>query len=420
MADMAHEPQVIADPARIGVIDLARGFAVLGILVINVTTMAGPGIAATTPNWHGHAAPGDWVTFLLTWLFFEGKMRALFATLFGVSLALFLDRGDEHRRAFEQVRRMLWLAVFGYFHFLLFWWGDILFSYAIAGMIALLFRDLAPMRLIGLGMAIFVVVSFFAATEVWGMIEASHAVVAGTAGPEQARWVADFGLAVRAGVEARMAEYAMPFARAIAWRLNEHPGFPLTMAAQAVFEALPLMLCGMGLARSGFFTGGWSRRALWRIAGTGMIVGLGWYGAMFAYEASQGFALVPVSWLAFRFGMIGRFAMVAGYLALIVLAAPAILRGAIGQRVAAAGRMAFSNYLGSTVVMTFLLHGWGLNLAAREYGHATLMLFVLGGWVAILFWSQSWLARFGIGPLEYAWRQLAGMGIRTAKPQAKG
>lgn len=411
--DAAAEPAAIVPHARLATIDLARGCAVLGILVINVTTIAGPGIASMTPDWHGHAAPRDWIAFVATWLLFEGKMRAIFATLFGASLALVLDRDDGPQAAVRQMRRLFWLGVFGYLHFLLFWWGDILFTYAIAGMIALLFRDLAPWRSIGLGLAAFALVALIAAGEVWWLVDLSRQVVAGTATAQGAATVAEFERAVMAEGATRAAEYDMGFGEAIAYRIAHHPAFPFRMASDAVFEALPLMLIGMGLARTGFFADRWRRRHLWWIAGVGGTIGLAWYGTMALYAASQGFAITPVALFAFRFGMIGRLAMAAAYLALLALFGGALSRTRLGQRVVDAGRLAFSNYLGSTILMTFLFHGWGLGLASREFGHAALMLFVLLGWGVMLGWSTPWRQRFGAGPLERLWRWLAG---RRASP----
>ena len=414
MVDGGGRLNGVSEQGRIAVLDLARGIAVLGILAVNVTTMAGPGVASSTPDWHGHARIWDWAAFIVMWLFFEGKMRAIFATLFGASLALFLARGDEDARLLEQVRRLLWLAIFGYLHFLLFWWGDILFTYAIAGAIALLFRELPPGRLLGLGAGMFLFVSLAAAAEIWWILDASHALVAGTAQPQDIRAVAAYEHDAMASDKAKLAEYAMGFWQAVRHRLAVMPAYPLSLASQAVFEALPLMLCGMGLARSGFFTGAWPRRAMLTMAIGGAAIGLGWYAALFAYEASQGFAPTPVRLLAFRLGLVGRFAMAASYLAIIVMVGKGVLRTRLGARIAAAGRMALSNYLGTTVVMTFLFHGWGLALVKQQYGHAALNGFVLLGWVLMLGWSRPWLAWAGIGPLEYAWRRLAGMGIRKA------
>ena len=98
-------------------------------------------------------------------------------------------------------------------------------------------------------------------------------------------------------------------------------------------------------------------------------------------------------------------AMALGYAAVLVLLAPRLLDTWLGQRFAAAGRMAFSNYLGTSLVMTALFHGWGLGLAGR-FGPAALWLFVLLGWVLMLGWSGPWLSRFRQGPLEWLWRSL--------------
>lgn len=407
MTMTADPAQAVARPTRIPVIDLARGIAVLGILAINVATMAGPGLAAATPDWHGRAAPHDWASFAFTWLVFEGKMRTMFATLFGVSLALFLDRGDPGRRLLQQVRRLLWLAVFGYLHFLLLWWGDILFVYALGGMIALLFREMPPCRLIGLGLAIYMVVAAGLMIEVVPALLDAHAVAAGTGTPDQVASVTAYAEAVRAHAAQQFGEYRMGFGEAIGWRLSHHPAFPLSMASQALMEVWPLMLCGMGLARTGFFDGAWPRRRLALIAVAGLVLGLAWGGAVLGYAASQGFAPATVAFLPFRFGMPGHIAQAAGYFALIALFGGAILRTGPGRRLAAVGRMALSNYLGSTLVMTFVLHEWGLGLASTYPGHAALMGLMLLGWGLMLAWSAPWLARFGAGPLEWLWRRLA-------------
>ncbi|AKM11506.1 DUF418 domain-containing protein [Croceicoccus naphthovorans] len=414
MADDPLSPQATERTGRIATLDLARGFAVLGILAINVTTIAGPGLATANPDWHGQAQSADWVAFGVSWIVFEGKMRAMFATLFGVSLVLFLSRGEEVSRVVEQVRRLLWLAVFGYLHFALFWWGDILLTYAIAGMIALFFKDLRAGSLFVLGLGGLAYLSVAGALEgAWGM-HLGAVSASGVGSPSDLAAAAETEAAIQARVAEKMAEYAMGFWEAIRYRLTVTPDAPLRMAAFAVLEALPLMLCGMGLGKSGFFTGGWSRRALLWAAGCGLVIGVAWYGAMLAYAASVQFSSITTELLPYRYGIVGRVAMVAGYLALLALFGAAIARSGPGARIAAAGRMAFSNYLGTTVVMTFIFHGWGLNLGAYEYGQATLVLFVLLGWTLMLGWSRPWLARFGIGPLEWLWRKLAGMGIRRA------
>ena len=107
--------------------------------------------------------------------------------------------------------------------------------------------------------------------------------------------------------------------------------------------------------------------------------------------------------------------MALGYLAALVLAAPRLLTTGVGQRLAAAGRMAFSNYLGTSLVMCSLFYGWGLGLVGRV-PHALQPAFVLLAWGLMLAWSPWWLARFRQGPLEWLWRSLTEARALPFKP----
>jgi len=95
-----------------------------------------------------------------------------------------------------------------------------------------------------------------------------------------------------------------------------------------------------------------------------------------------------------------------GYASLLVLATPSLARTSLGQRLIAAGRLAFSNYLLTTIVMTAIFYGWGLGLIGL-FGEAELTGFMLLGWAMMLAWSKPWLSRFRQGPLEWLWRSLA-------------
>jgi len=104
-------------------------------------------------------------------------------------------------------------------------------------------------------------------------------------------------------------------------------------------------------------------------------------------------------------GRIGQLPMALGLAALLVLWAPSATRGWLGSRFSAAGRMAFSNYLGTSIIMMFVFHGWALGLFGY-LGRVELFGVVLLTWIAMLAWSKPWLARFRYGPLEWLWRCL--------------
>jgi len=157
--------------ARLATLDLVRGVAVLGIVAVNMAGFAGP-IATTdtpalaVPPQAGPAGMVDEALFALTMLLVEGKMRALFSMLFGASMLLFVERAELRGRSGEalQMRRLFWLGAFGYAHYVLLWWGDILFLYALCGLLALALRGLAPRAQVGLAVALFM------GWHGWGMI----------------------------------------------------------------------------------------------------------------------------------------------------------------------------------------------------------------------------------------------------------
>jgi uncharacterized protein len=105
-------------------------------------------------------------------------------------------------------------------------------------------------------------------------------------------------------------------------------------------------------------------------------------------------------------GGIPRMMLTIGYAALLIMLIDRYRKHPMLARVAAAGRAAFSNYLGTSIVMTTIFYGYGFGLFGHV-GRAGLWLFVLGAWAAMLLWSKPWLMKFHYGPLEWLWRSLA-------------
>jgi uncharacterized protein len=173
----------------------------------------------------------------------------------------------------------------------------------------------------------------------------------------------------------------------------------------AVFETIPLMLVGIALYRLGFFAGTLDRRKMRRWGWTGLALG-----ALASFALGR-WALVrefPPFLTQFVFNgpsAFPRLAMVLGLAALLVLWAPTASQTALGSRLVAAGRMAFSNYIGTSVVMVLVFQGWAGGLYG-ELDRLELLAVVVVAWALMLGWSQPWLARFRYGPLEWLWRCL--------------
>lgn len=404
---MTAEPPAKAAASRIPALDLLRGIAVLGILAVNIASFAAPGSASFSPDQPAPASLIDRLAFDAMLVLFEGKMRTLFSILFGASMLLFVERAEAIGRdgARLQVRRLGWLALFGYGHFLLLWDGDILFLYALVGMVALGMRQASP-----LGMTLAALLLFAgwqgAGLAMWGEnVAAERAVRAGTATPAQARLHASTLAFEQKEDDADRAEAPLSLAGHVGSRLADRPFYPFKLVIFAWGETLPMMLIGMALLRSGFFTGQWRRERLWQLA----LFGLGLGGAatlgFVQWSASNGYPLVAMRLaLGFLLGF-PHLLMALGYGALVMLAAPRLLASAAGRRLEAAGRAALSNYLGTSLVMVAIFSGWGLGWFG-QFGAFAQWGFVLLGWALMLAWSKPWLDRFSQGPFEWLWRSL--------------
>jgi uncharacterized protein len=394
-------------PDRVVALDLIRGVAVLGILVINIAGLAGPTGATLSPHIPAHGSFADELVYAFGMVVFEGKMRALFTILFGASMLLFIERAEAGGRDGDvlQLRRLGWLALFGCLHFFLFWWGDILFSYAVVGIIALFMRELSVKVMLAAALLIFAGWHLGGAAMEWPEVRGEEQVRLGTAQPAEARKQNDFRIQIAQNAQREMIEYRSGFREQIRIKLERRPLWLVKTTWPNVGETLPLMLIGMVLFRTGFFTAEWERRRLRQVAVLGTASGLALTAAMLAWLWPRGFPPQGMSaallfWLA-----IPHLLMAAGYAALLVLAAPRLAATALGRRLVAAGRMAFSNYIGTTVVMTAIFYGWGLGLVG-QVGRVAQLGYVAFAWALMLGWSLPWLERFRQGPLEWLWRSL--------------
>ena len=377
---------------RIATLDLVRGVAVLGILAVNIAGFAGPPLASLTPNYPEPASALSQWTFSGTALLFEGKMRGLFSLLFGASMMLFIERAEQRGRdgALLQARRLGWLLLLGYLHATLLWPGDILFVYAAIGFAMLALRDLDDRVMIVAAM-----IFYFG----WHLAGAAAGLLPlAPSAPEVNAMLQD-----QAATD--LAVIRSDYAAMVWWRLANDWYGPIDMTLSSLGETAPLMAIGLAFYRTGFFTGQWRREWLHLMAIGGTAVGGLLTLAFLFWAQPRGFPAPEMLAFLLYWGAVPHLLMLLGYVAILVLAADWLGTTWLGQRLIAAGRMAFSNYIGTSLVMCSLFNGWGLGLA-QKFEAWELNAFVLLGWVLMLAWSQPWLTRFRQGPLEWLWRSL--------------
>lgn len=398
-------------------IDAVRGFAVLGILLMNIGGMGLPSFAYINPTYAGGSTGADFWTWAVNNILTDGKMRALFTMLFGASTVLIAERaegGSGLSPASTHYRRMGWMLLFGLAHAFFFWFGDVLVVYALAGLVLFPFRKLPVRTQLIIGAAI---LSALLAKNVWqaGMLEALHDAALAPGAPASAiRAWQEVSVAVQAPPEAKAAELAGfggDFLSALKARANMVQLFYFVLLPTDMFpEALGQMFVGMALFRMGFFTLGWSSRAYWATIAFGYLIcvpATAWLASNIVAANFDPLVLHEEEvWQQLTRPFIG---LAHASVVLLIVRSGAI-RGVVGL-FAAAGRMAFSNYLVTSIITSTVFCGYGFGLYG-ELSRAELLWVVAGVWAFILAWSPLWLARFQYGPFEWAWRSLV-----QGKPQ---
>jgi uncharacterized protein len=389
---------------RLLTLDVVRGVAVMGILLANIAAFALPGAAYFSPLAWGGARPAETAAWLANFVLVEGKMRGLFSFLFGASMLLVIERAEAAGESPAKVHfaRMAVLLVIGFAHLYLIWWGDVLAHYALVGAIAFLFHRLPAEKLLALGLAGIVGTLAWNAMPLLAMIEAAPRQTA----DQVATWEAfarSFGVPSAEYTQGEIEAMRGSWADQIAWR-REHATSPLVFLMIGGVETLTAMVLGMAAFRSGFLTGAWERRRYWHWAGIGLPIAWAAYLLLGLNTTARGF---DQRWVFFA-SIVGsapfRILAVAGYAALIIL----LLRpgGWLTERLAAVGRAAFTNYLGTSIVVTAIFYGWGLGQFG-EWNRTTIYVVPPLVWLVMLLWSKPWLERFRYGPLEWLWRSLA-------------
>ncbi|WP_229599564.1 DUF418 domain-containing protein [Runella rosea] len=418
----------VAESSRIAIIDMLRGFALLGILLMNI-----PGFSMADYSFEVFKNDPDNPNFWLyqfIGIFFEGKMRAMFGMVFGAGVLLFIANKGTKGTSVHALyyRRMFWLLLFGLIHsHLILWIGEILYLYAVCGMILYLFRNVPPKYLVW-AVPIVAVVSFVAGTIQYQDIrEKRIAYVEATKAKSQNQTLT--AAQNKALTEWREIEKTMipnrEDAKANTKKMKSDYSTvasylrPIAFDIQTkylpfeVWDSLALMLLGLALFKWGFLTGAWSNKDYWTVIKIGYGLGLPLviyanYYAFYHFSTLEAnlarMEQVPINWVNLIYPF-QRILLVMGHAAsLILLYKSGVVQGLM-NRLVAVGRMAFTNYISHSVICTLFFFGYGLNYFAElEFYQIYFVAFAI--WVFQLIISPIWLKYFLFGPLEWLWRSL--------------
>ncbi|MGJ3230590.1 MAG: DUF418 domain-containing protein [Oceanicaulis sp.] len=394
-AQAAVRPAPVKAADRYESLDVLRGVAVLGILMVNVQAFMMYFGAYAYPPAQMDVTGANGLAWLVTFTFFEAKFITLFSTMFGAGIMLMVgDKPDASRKI--HFSRMRWLLLIGLIHGFVFWFGDILAVYAIVGFIAVFFRTMSVAKLLIWGLLFVTLGTLLVFANVWAMSAFPAALE-----PTQ------FGTVPDAETLAMFTEaYQSGFLQS---RIVNAIGNGVSLLSQLVGYSprlLGLMLIGMALYKSGFIQARWSAVVYAVLAVICLGAGLPVLWMLGSEAVAAGFPAETV-WRHGGANAALSLVVAFGYASLVMLICKAPWLKLLRLPFAAAGRMAFTNYLTQTFVMVALSTGvfgaalWG------EIERVQQVQLVIVVWIVQLIVSPLWLAVFRFGPFEWLWRSLS-------------
>ena len=376
--DLANERQT-GQAQRLPALDVLRGIALFGILVVNFQFFAYPEGGFATPDGKGPAGSLDQIIRFVVQFLFDGKFILIFAFLFGWGLQSQIDRGAAFLPRYY--RRMAGLFLIGLMHAVFLFAGDILVTYAILGLLLLTMRNWPARRLL------------LAALLFWALSIAGHACV---------------GILVDASPKLSGSEYdalvvlhqSGSFAEIMRHRIVDLIGLyavtPLLFAPQVMGMFLTGLACAKHFPQAGFDG---ARPAARRL--------LGWFiiPALAANAAYAGMAVWGDATETLTMVMRG---VAAPMLTLVYLASALLLltndRIAGPSRIFTGdGRLSLSIYIGESVLMNVLFFGFGLY---DKVSYALGMLICIGVYALLSLAGSIWLRWFRLGPMEWMLRSI--------------
>ena len=389
----------VKESQRIISLDILRGFAIMGILIMNMISFSMMGANYNNPMAQGMLEGADKWAFFFSELFANQKFISVFSMLFGAGIILMTSRVEAKggKPASRHYVRNFWLLLFGLFHAYVIWYGDILVAYALCSVWVFLFRKKTPKTLF-----------------IWGGIFMSVALLVNLFfGLSLPYWPAEsvaencsFWQPSEQGIQKEIAAYQggwweqLPFRANLAFMLET-----FIFLTGLGWQVTGLMLIGMGLYKAKVFTAERStafyRRMLFIGMGLGLSVGILGLVQNYAHDWQCEYSF----FLGSQFHYVGSLPMALGYIAGVMLLCKSTWVQNLEKWIAPVGRMALTNYLMQSIIATFIFYGHGLGLFGTV-GRAAQWPFIIGIWVLQILYSRWWLKRFKFGPFEWLWRSL--------------
>ncbi len=411
---------------RIDVIDSLRGFAILGILLMNI-----PGFAYG-PMGHNPSIANEYGTInYYIWKFVnwipDGTQRALFSMLFGAGIILFIqNKEQQHNKIWPGdyfLRRQLWLIVFGLIDvYLLLWRGDILFDYGCYGLMMLVFRLWQPRKL--LFAAGFCMICMLARENMdlyqdklviakGEKVEKLDTITHKLTPQQNSDLNAMLEFKARGTHERQVkanerANRLMTgtYSEVYDFRVDQYLSTFVFFTYFSIWDVLLFMFIGMAFFKMGILTG----KAPTRLYAIMCIIGLG-LGIIVAYYQLQPMIDAKFNRFAYTksislsFYEVGRTLRALGIFGLLMLIYKSGVFNWFFRLMRPVGQMAFTNYLTQSIICGLIFYGMGFGLFGKLQRYEAYLV-VMAIWLLQIVWSHVWLRYYQYGPMEWIWRQL--------------
>ena len=370
---------------RITNLDFIRGFALLGILVINIIAFGLPLTATTNPSTFGIENTLDWMVLIISSVFFEFKMMGLFSMLFGVGIIIFLENAE--KKTSKPKTLAIWrnfiLLCFGLIHMSI-WIGDVLAPYAICAFLLIIFPDVKKPILIFLAI-VFLMIAFIVITNYFSSLYDTNGNLI-----SDEEWI----LLASEGGELSYGKFWFPDSESFGNLVG------MWWYIGAFFRAISLMLFGILLYKLNIIQGKKNIVFYKKIAVYGFSVGLplSIYSIYLLVSTDYDPSVLFISNI---FNTLSVIPMVLGYTGVLTIL-NLKLKDSISTRLQACGKLAFTNYITQTLFGVFFIGAFRLDTFSRS----ELIIFVFLVWIIQIAWSKPILEKFNYGPLEWVWRKL--------------
>ena len=406
--DLTVKPTLapVQQAERIQIVDILRGFALFGILLVNMAIFSHPFQTILFPAdpampWYDRAAA--WLIHFAA----EGKFYSLFSLLFGLGLTLLMERIQARGGRFVPLYglRLLVLLVIGAIHASLIWMGDILLMYALIGFLLILFRKARPRTLLIWAVILIAIPLLFTAAAT-GLVELGRAMPEGATQIDQAFAQTEAGYAADLARASRVYTSGT-FLAVTEQRIYDYSSMGLTSFFVLGFNVLAMFLVGVWFGKRQVFQDLEANRPRFRkLLIWGLIVcivGNATYATLIMtlprFNPNWTLLLATVAQGA------GAPLLCLAYLSALALLSLRPCWGARLKVLAPVGQMALTNYLMQSIICTLIFYGYVLGLFGKVGPAAGILLTVVIYLIQIPI-SHWWMKRFRYGPAEWLWRSL--------------